>query len=47
MKFELEVVKFNVNDVVTASTTQGGGTTPGGTGQVCLVPQVVPNTPRT
>ena len=24
MKFELEVVKFNVADVITASTEQGG-----------------------
>lgn len=25
MKFELEVVKFDVADVITASTQQGGG----------------------
>lgn len=30
MKFEIEVVKFNVADVITASGNQGGGENDGG-----------------
>lgn len=36
MKFELEIVKFAVNDVVTASTTDGG------LGKLCDYPDIIP-----
>ena len=42
MKFELDIVKLNTDDVVTASNGSG---TQGGLGKVCPDPELEKNTP--
>lgn len=40
MKAYLEIVNLNVNDIVTTSTTQGGGGANEGTGTCTFIPGV-------